>query len=162
MNPKHHSSCTAKTFQCIGSLCQHIRQVHRPKGCHDCESCFEPFTSEAELQAHRKSGTCRPTGGVRLPIVSRKHGTQSSKWYTVWSQLFPNFAPPRSPYRDENHEIDQFVQSFLRILQTSMPGILPQDQQNIAIRLRREASRWRSEPGEPLDHQLILAGPLAT
>ncbi|KAK7963801.1 hypothetical protein PG988_010775 [Apiospora saccharicola] len=162
MNPKHHSSCTAKTFQCIGSLCQHIRQVHRPKGCHDCESCFEPFTSEAELQAHRKSGTCRPTGGVRLPIVSRKHGTQSSKWYTVWSQLFPNFAPPRSPYRDENHEIDQFVQSFLRILQTSMPGILPQDQQNIAIRLRREASRWRSESGEPLDHQLILAGPLAT
>ncbi|KAK8113146.1 hypothetical protein PG984_013672 [Apiospora sp. TS-2023a] len=165
MNPKQHSSCRAKTFQSISSLGQHIRLAHGRKGRHSCNGCFQSFLSEPALHAHDNSGICRPTGGIpadELPTVTHKHGTPASKWSMIWDQLFPNFEQPRSAYCDESHEIDQFVQFFLRTLQASMPGLLQQDQQNIAVRLKREASRWRSEPGEPLDHALIPAGPPAT
>lgn len=162
MNPKQHSSCRTKTFQSISSLGQHLRSAHCPKSRHSCESCFQSSQSEAALHAHVDSGVCRPTGGVEIPTVSRKRGTQASKWYTVWSQLFPNLAPPRAPYRDGHHEIDQFVQYCERSLPPSTPELTPEQRRNFASWLRSEALRWRSEPGEPLDHKAVLASSTGT
>lgn len=160
MNPKQHSSCRTKTFQSISSLGQHLRSAHSPKSRYSCESGFLSFRSEAALHAHAESGVCRLTGCAKLPIVSRKRGSQWSKWFTVWSQLFPNLPPPCSPYRDENLEVDQFVQHCDRNPPTSMPELKPEERQKFISWLRGEALRWRSAPGEPLNHNDILASPI--
>ncbi|KAK8035104.1 hypothetical protein PG993_010099 [Apiospora rasikravindrae] len=162
MNPKQHSTCATKTFLTISSLGQHLRLAHSPKGRHYCKACCQFFQSASALKAHADSGVCRPTGGVsvdELPKMSHKHERPASKWNTVWQQLFPHLKRPRSPYPDGNHEIDQFVQFFLRALQRPMPGLMSHDRESIATLLQCQASRWRTEPGEPLDHAL-LTGPL--
>ncbi|KAK8101134.1 hypothetical protein PG999_011508 [Apiospora kogelbergensis] len=158
MNPKQHSGCADKTFQSISSLGQHLRNAHSPKGRdHTCNACFQSYKSEAVLHAHTDSGYCRPTGGVSagdLPSGSHRHDTPASKWYTVWDQLFPRLGRPHSPYAGNHHEIDQFVQSFLRTMQEDMPELTPQNRKRIATLLKGRATRWRTEQGEPLDHSL--------
>lgn len=155
MNPKQHSTCVAKTFPNSASLMEHLRTRHSPRGPHSCNACFQPFPSEAALHTHTTSGVCRPTGGVyvdKLPTVVRRRGTLASRWYVVWQQLFPDFERPCSPYADRNHEIDQFVQSCMRLLKTATPELAPQ---SVVALLQNESLRWRSESAEPLDHGLI-------
>lgn len=134
------------------------RDISRYQGLHSCDACFQSFPCEIALHTHATSGACRPTNGVyvnQLPGISREHGAPASRRYEIWKQLFPNFEQPRSPYTDMHLEIDQFAQSCIRMLRTTTVELTPQALQAVTALLRDESLRWRSKPGEPLDHGLI-------
>jgi len=111
-------------FQCaklqlkeVKNVKQHLNRKHTRKI--RCPKCQDEFETEADCNHHVRFVSCQVQDEVEDSGISRdqveelsKKGparqTQWDRWYVVWRVVFPQLAPPSSPYLEVDLSEDMY------------------------------------------------------
>ncbi|KAM0812883.1 hypothetical protein AB5N19_12874 [Seiridium cardinale] len=109
-NPFHYPECTSNGYRRVSDVKQHLRRNHYKPYCPRCNTTFD---KPDDRDDHPRVGTdCnkesmnilkgmtdqQKTDLVRCP--PSLNGDERGQWYHVFSIVFPDHQPPRSPYKE--------------------------------------------------------------
>jgi hypothetical protein len=113
VNPSGNTDCLILKLSRPRDVKQHLQRRHF-HSTPPCPKCKRQFPSMEAFNDHVKFDQCTLvqvdshfyTQSVPLELQeelkkpSRKSLDQEEQWYAIWSLLFPNLSPPKTPYLD--------------------------------------------------------------
>ncbi|KPM40993.1 hypothetical protein AK830_g5552 [Neonectria ditissima] len=106
--PEKYQSCLKEhDFQCIEEIIDHLGQNHAEPPY--CPTCWQTFDTAKDRDNHVRSMTCKRCTEVSMDGINefnimkikkrdKLYLNEQRRWLRIWTTIFPNAKPHRSPY----------------------------------------------------------------
>ncbi|KAI0103745.1 hypothetical protein GGR51DRAFT_524377 [Nemania sp. FL0031] len=123
-NPQRHNNCNKYRLHRIKDVKQHIYRHHCKPEIY-CPCCFQNFGSSGERDSHIRGngcvlkevpdfdGTISENQRKRLKRNGSRGASIEEQWTDLWSVIFPDTKPPRSPYIEgDQAELISYLRNY--------------------------------------------------